>query len=86
MYQLAKLKWQCRRGTKELDLLLKQYLEIGYLVADRKEKALFVELLKLEDNQLIGVLMGEAKAGKMQFLVKKIAKVTTQNYGFNNAK
>jgi succinate dehydrogenase flavin-adding protein (antitoxin of CptAB toxin-antitoxin module) len=27
MHQLARLRWQCRRGTKELDLLLQRYLE-----------------------------------------------------------
>ena len=59
MNQLARLRWQCRRGTKELDLLLQRYLETGYLVADDEEKALFVELLELEDDELLGVLMGE---------------------------
>ena len=54
MNELARLKWQCRRGTKELDLMLKQYLETGYLLADDEEKALFVELLKLEDDELTG--------------------------------
>ena len=29
MNQLARLRWQCRRGTKELDLLLQRYLETG---------------------------------------------------------
>ena len=59
MNQLARLRWQCRRGTKELDLLLQRYLETGYLVADDEEKALFVELLELEDDELLAVLMGE---------------------------
>jgi len=74
MNQLARLKWQCRRGTKELDLLLQRYLETGYLLADEEEKALFVELLKLEDDELLGVLMGdlETETGKMNVLVGKI--------------
>ena len=54
MHQLAKLRWQCRRGTKELDLLLQRYLDSGYLLADDEEKALFVELLELEDDELEG--------------------------------
>jgi len=33
----ARLKWQCRRGTKELDFLLNRYLETGYLAADQGE-------------------------------------------------
>jgi antitoxin CptB len=72
MDELARLKWQCRRGTKELDFLLNRYLENGYLVADDREKALFVELLGLEDDVLIGVLMGDFEMGRMEVLVDKI--------------
>jgi antitoxin CptB len=74
MKQLAKLRWQCRRGTKELDLLLQRYLETGYLVADAKEKELFVELLALEDGKLLESLMGdsEVEAGELMFLLEKI--------------
>jgi antitoxin CptB len=74
MIQLAKLRWQCRRGTKELDLLLQRYLDSGYLLADDEEKALFVELLALEDDELVGVLMGELEVemGEMMALVEKI--------------
>ena len=59
MDELARLKWQCRRGTKELDFLLNRYLETGYLVADQAEKALFVELLGFVDDELSGVLIAE---------------------------
>ena len=74
MNQLARLRWQCRRGTKELDLLLQRYLDSGYLVAGDGEKALFVELLELEDDDLVAVLMGEleVEAGEMKVLVEKI--------------
>jgi antitoxin CptB len=74
MNQLARLRWQCRRGTKELDLLLQRYLDSGYLVAGDGEKALFVELLKFEDDDLVGVLMGEmdVEAEVMKALVGKI--------------
>ncbi len=74
MDELARLKWQCRRGTKELDFLLNRYLETGYLVADEDEKSLFAELLKFEDDELMGVLMGELRpeTEEMKFLVEKI--------------
>jgi antitoxin CptB len=74
MHQLAKLRWQCRRGTKELDLLLQRYLDSGYLLADEEEQALFAQLLALEDDELLGVLMGEldVEAREMKALVGKI--------------
>jgi antitoxin CptB len=72
MEELARLRWQCRRGTKELDFLLNRYLETGYLVADQGERDLFVELLGMEDDRLIGILMGELDEEGMAGLVGKV--------------
>jgi antitoxin CptB len=74
MNRLARLRWQCRRGTKELDLLLQRYLDTRYLPADGEEKVLFIKLLELEDDELLAVLMGEleVEAGELKFLVEKI--------------
>jgi antitoxin CptB len=55
MTELSKLKWQCRRGSLELDLLLQHYLDTAYLQADSEEKARFVELLKLDDDELLAI-------------------------------
>lgn len=64
MTQLAKLKWQCRRGMKELDLLLEQYLANDYLHADAAEKAHFASLLQLEDDELLAALLAETHKKK----------------------
>ncbi len=73
MDELARLKWQCRRGTKELDFLLNRYLETGYLVADQEEMNLFVELLGMEDDELAAVLMAAIEVPEeMKVLVGKI--------------
>ncbi|TRX01145.1 succinate dehydrogenase assembly factor 2 [Candidatus Methylobacter oryzae] len=72
MNELARLKWQCRRGTKELDFLLNRYLEMEYSKADGSERALFEALLGIEDDELAGVLLGDRDAGEMGFLVEKI--------------
>ena len=72
MDDLARLQWQCRRGVKELDVLLLCYLETGYLQAGDEEKALFVELLKLEDDELLGVLLGGSAMREMKDLVERI--------------
>ena len=73
MDELARLRWQCRRGTKELDFLLNRYLETGYLVADQGEREMFVALLELEDDGLIDVLLGERDVSeRMKVLVGKI--------------
>ena len=43
-------------------------------LADDKEQALFVELLALEDDELLGILLGEleVEAAAMKVLVEKI--------------
>jgi antitoxin CptB len=51
--ELAKLRWQCRRGTRELDLLLNNYLETRYPIANEDEKARFIALLQLDDTELL---------------------------------
>jgi antitoxin CptB len=53
----SKLRWQCRRGMRELDELLLQYLEGRYEKAVDDEKAAFQSLLELPDPELIGYLL-----------------------------
>ena len=59
MYKIAKLYWQCRRGTLELDLLLKRYLDTQYVLADVDEKKCFMALLALEDDVLSSLLVSD---------------------------
>jgi len=54
----AELKWQCRRGMRELDILLNNYFENDYLQASEDQKQAFRELLALPDPDLIGYLLG----------------------------
>ncbi|MFQ6004621.1 MAG: succinate dehydrogenase assembly factor 2 [Woeseia sp.] len=54
----GKLRWQCRRGMRELDELLAAYLGSRYEQAPQIEKDAFHELLKLSDPVLIGYLLG----------------------------
>lgn len=78
MSELSKLKWQCRRGTLELDILLTRYLECSYCDANEEEKASFIQLLELEDTVLIPYLMGdrEPKDADLLCLVKKIHRLS----------
>ncbi len=53
----AQLYWQCRRGSLELDLLLKNYLEGDYLHETKQKREQFAQLLKLEDDDLLPALL-----------------------------
>ncbi|NOQ76837.1 MAG: succinate dehydrogenase assembly factor 2 [Methylococcaceae bacterium] len=74
MELIAKLKWHCRRGTKELDFLLEGYLNTFYGQDTDENKALFRELLSMQDTQLIWFLLGDQvpTSKGLATLVKKI--------------
>jgi antitoxin CptB len=50
---LKRLRWQCRRGLLELDLLLGNFLEKGYAALDMEKKAQFSTLLSCSDQELL---------------------------------
>ncbi len=51
--ELKRLRWQCRRGVKELDTVLCAYLEGHYAISSVTDQRLFSELLALEDDKLL---------------------------------
>ena len=57
MSEMSRLRWQCRRGMRELDDLLLRYLDSCYEPADAKEKAAFRAVLTLPDPELNGYLL-----------------------------
>ncbi len=58
MHALSRLRWRCRRGMKELDILLERYLARDYATATTPEQAAFQALLELPDPELHAYLMG----------------------------
>lgn len=59
MSELSRLRWLCRRGMKELDLVLTNYLERHYPDADETQRSGFRKLLNLQDPELYGVILGK---------------------------
>jgi antitoxin CptB len=53
------LKWQCRRGMLELDLLFNGYLENTYDELNVKQKELFTTFLACTDPELFAWLMDQ---------------------------
>jgi antitoxin CptB len=58
-----RLRWQCRRGMKELDQLLTRYLDGDYAAACENDKAAFHALLELSDPELVGYLLQRREPG-----------------------
>ncbi|MEE9303794.1 MAG: succinate dehydrogenase assembly factor 2 [Thiotrichaceae bacterium] len=65
MTELSQLRLRCRRGMKELDIVLNKYLDESYGQDFTPEKtafkSAFQELLLLEDPVLYAMLMGHTE-------------------------
>jgi antitoxin CptB len=55
-----RLQWRCRRGIRELDLLLRRFLEHGYDRLSHEDKRMFEYLLDQNDPDLLAWLMGNS--------------------------
>jgi antitoxin CptB len=63
-----RLKWKCRRGLLELDLVLERYLR------GNPQDAELAELLELPDNDLWDIVSGRSERydGKFRGLVARL--------------
>lgn len=69
----GKLRWRCRRGMKELDVLLTRYVENRFCGASNSERDAFKELLAIEDAVLYAYCLGsEAPPERFAELIERI--------------
>lgn len=74
MSELSRLKLRCRRGMKELDVILMRYLERHYPSASETERTYLNELLDLQDPILYGMVLGtDPVPAQYQALITKLA-------------
>lgn len=62
------LRWRCRRGTRELDLLLLRFLEQDYPQLDAGDQSLFGSLLDEPDPDLYAWITGQAEPANPDYL------------------
>jgi antitoxin CptB len=60
MSELDRLRWRCRRGTLELDLILIRFLDEQYPGLTPAERELFTTLLELPDDVLADLVTTES--------------------------
>lgn len=78
MDDVAKLRWRCRRGMRELDQLTGGYLEGVYISAGAQEQAAFRALLELPDPELWSLLMGQSDPAteEQKNVIERMRKLT----------
>ncbi len=50
--EIKKLQWQCRRGIKEVEVLLVPFFEAHYTQLDQNQRCVFERLLSCHDVDL----------------------------------
>ncbi len=78
MSESSRLRWQCRRGMRELDELLLGYLEQCYADDDEADKAAFREILGLDDPELNGYLL-QRQTPSSEPIARVIERILSRN-------
>lgn len=60
--ELGKLRWRCRRGMRELDVLLTRYVDEQYRDAGAAHQQAFRELLDSQDPSIYAYFLGREPA------------------------
>jgi antitoxin CptB len=77
--EARRLLWRCRRGMKELDVLLERFARRRLAVAGRSERELFSRFLELPDPVMAGYLLSGARpeepdlAGLVRSIIEQAA-------------
>lgn len=61
-HEMARLRWRCRRGMRELDMLLLAYVESHYSSASLPDQSAFCQLLTMPDPDILALLTGRMVA------------------------
>ena len=60
MSEADRMRWRCRRGLLELDLILGRFMDRHYEGLDEEARAAFRELLERPDNDLLDWALGRS--------------------------
>ena len=71
--ELGKLRWRCRRGMRELDVLLERYADERFGAASAAEQEAFRQLLETQDTVLYAYCLGlEPVPPRLKSLIDRI--------------
>jgi antitoxin CptB len=60
--ELSRLRWRCRRGLLELDIVLGRFVEAHYARLSLPERETFEQFLDMADNPLWDMISGKKDA------------------------
>jgi len=70
---LGRLRWRCRRGMKELDVLLTRYVDQRFAAAPAAEQQEFERLLGAQDPVIYAYCLGQIPVpAHLESLIRRI--------------
>ena len=79
---LNKLRWKSRKGIRELDILLQNYLDTHYSSLDSQDKKLFEEILEIDTYDLLNAISGKSSYNKKyESIITQLSKLSTLKNG-----
>jgi len=67
MSEADRVRWHCRRGLLELDLILARFMNRHYESLDAEARELFKELLEYPDNDLLDWALGKSMPAELRY-------------------
>ena len=86
MSQRSRLIWRCRRGIREMDILLLDYLETYYDKASIEDQNTFEELLEENDLDILSWIMEKTSPDEKYIKLIKFIRDSATNSKDNSNK
>ena len=67
MNDLARLRWRCRRGTREMDILLQSFLDHRYVNLSEDCRKTFEMLLEESDTDILDWVTGRKQPAEPRY-------------------
>ncbi len=76
MSELSRLRWRCRRGIKEMDLIFEHFLEQQYAELSTAQKSLFSQILEENDLDIMDWILARKEPANAEYnaLLEKFRK------------
>ena len=70
----SRLLWRCRRGIKEMDIVLQNFIKDSYDELNNENKSAFSKLLEEQDLDILNWILGKDKPEDTELIeiIKKI--------------
>ena len=62
--EISRVIWKCRKGIREIDILLCRYTEKIYPTLDKKQQDIYVEFIDLDTYEILDMLVNNKSCDK----------------------